>query len=387
MDFKTLAKNAADEVIALRRDLHMHPEASMQEFHTTDRICQELDKLAIPYRRLEPTGVISTIQGGKPGKTVALRADIDALSVEEHTDLPYKSQNPGLMHACGHDTHVAMLLGAAKILNGIKDQLHGTVRLIFQPSEETCEGARAVIAQGGLEGVDMIFGLHIAGTSPKGIVAMCPGAAASAADLFTITINGKSGHGANPQDCVDATVCAGAVISNLQSVVSREFPANKPLVVTVGKLTSGSRFNVISGQAVMEGTVRYYDPDFTGQVGAAITRIAEHTAAAFRCEAEVEYTHVVEPLINHDESYALLWHAAEQVVDDPAMMVTSSPMMGSEDFAEYTALTKGAFAMVGGGTDLPNHSDKIVFDEDSFRTGVALHCQVAWDFLNEEESL
>lgn len=161
----------------LRRDLHMHPEASMQEFRTTDRICQELDKLNIPYRRLEPTGVIGTIQGGRPGKTVALRADIDALSVEEHTDLPYKSQNPGLMHACGHDTHVAMLLGAARILSGMKDRLPGTVRLIFQPAEETALGTRAVIAQGGLEGVDMIFGLHIAGTSPKGIVAMCPGAA------------------------------------------------------------------------------------------------------------------------------------------------------------------------------------------------------------------
>ncbi len=386
MDFKALSKDVAAQVIDLRHDLHMHPEASMQEFRTTDRICQELDKLGIPYRRLEPTGVIGTIEGGKPGKTVALRADIDALSLDEHTDLPYKSQNEGFMHACGHDTHVAMLMGAAKVLNDIKDQLSGTVRLIFQPSEETCEGARAVIAQGGLEGVDMIFGLHISGPGKKGVVSMCPGASAAAADTFTITLNGKTGHGANPQECVDATVCAAAVISSLQTVVSREFPATKPLVATVGKLTSGSRFNIISGQAVLEGTVRYYEPEFTGRVGPAITRIAEHTAAAFRCEAVVDYQHIVEPLINHDEAFAYLWGAAEKAVDDPAMLVPGNPTMGSEDFAEYTALVPGAFAMLGGGTDLPNHSDQIVFDEDSFRTGVALHCQVAWDFLNGEKA-
>lgn len=387
MDFKALSKGVADEVIALRHDLHMHPEASMCEFRTTDRICQELDKLGIPYRRLEPTGVIGTIQGGKPGRTVALRADIDALSLDEHTDLPFKSQTPGFMHACGHDTHVAMLIGAAKILNDIKDQLSGTVRLVFQPSEETCEGARAVIAQGGLEGVDMIFGLHISGPAEKGVVSMCPGASAAASDTFTITINSKTGHGANPQECVDATVCAASVILNLQTVVSREFPTTKPLVVTVGKLTSGSRFNIISGQAVLEGTVRYYEPTYVDKVGPVITRIAEQTAAAFRCEATVDYQHIVEPLVNHDEAYALLWGAAGQVVDDPAMLVLGNPTMGSEDFAEYTALVPGAFAMVGGGTDLPNHSDRIVFDEDSFRTGVALHCQAAWNFLNEEEAL
>ncbi len=383
MDFKALSRQVADEVIALRHDFHMHPEASMCEFRTTDRICEELDKLSIPYRRLEPAGVIGTIEGGAPGKTVALRADIDALSLTETADVPFKSQNEGFMHACGHDTHAAMLLGAAKILSEHRSELKGTVRLIFQPGEEVAAGAKAVIAQGGLEGVDMIFGIHIAGGGvPTGIIATCPGSSAASADMFKITVTGKTGHGAMPEACVDATVAASAIVMNLQTMVSREFPATQPLVVTVGKLQSGSRFNIISGHAEMEGTCRCYDVKLHHALPAVMERIAKETAAAFRCEATVEYNMMTEPLVNDPDALAILRGAAAKVVDAPAMMVESTPQMGAEDFAEYTVLTKGAFAMLGGGTEYPNHSDKIVFDEDCFRTGVALHCQAAWDFLN-----
>ncbi len=385
MDFRELAKKVNDDVVAFRHDLHMHPEASTQEFRTTDRIAEELDKIGIPYRRLDPTGLIGTIEGGKPGKTIALRADIDALSITEKTDLEYKSQNDGFMHACGHDTHAAMLLGAAKVLNSIKDELKGTVRLVFQPAEELAVGAKAVIKQGGLEGVDFIFGIHIAGTAPVGCIAYCPGASASAADMFKITVKGKAGHGAMPDTAVDATVAAAAIVMNLQTMVSREFPPTQPVVVTVGKLVSGSRFNIVSGEAVLEGTGRSYDVGIHHRMPEVMTRIAKETAAAFRCEAEVEYNMMTEVLVNDADMLEIVKSAAKKVVDKQELVVEMKPMMGAEDFADYTVVTKGAFASLGGGGDYPNHSDHIVFDEDCFRTGVAMHCQVAYDFLNGEE--
>ena len=385
-DFKAMSKDIAQQVIDFRRDLHMHPEASMQEFRTTDRIAGELDKLGIPYRRLDPTGLIAEIKGGKPGKTVALRADIDALSITEKADVPFKSQNEGFMHACGHDTHAAMLLGAASILNSVKDELQGTVRLIFQPAEEVATGAKLVIEQGGVEGVDMIFGIHIGGSGiPAGAISYCPGASAAAADMFSIKVKGKAGHGAMPDACVDATVAAAAIVMNLQTMVSREVSPIQPLVVTVGKLESGSRFNIVSGEANMEGTCRCYDVAVHHKLPEAMTRIAQQTAAAFRCEAEVKYDMMTEVLMNDSESLEVAKKAAAKVVDKPELLFTMPAMMGGEDFAEYTVHTKGAFMMVGGGTPLPNHSDYIVFDEDCFRTGVALHCQVAWDYLNGED--
>lgn len=382
MDFRAMSKEVAPEVIELRHDFHQHPEASMAEFRTTDRIAEELDKMGIPYRRFDPTGLIATIQGGQPGKTVALRADIDALSITETADVPFKSQNEGFMHACGHDTHAAMLLGAAMILNKIKDQLKGTVKLLFQPAEEVATGAKLAIDQGALEGVDMIFGIHIAGQVPAGVVAICPGSSCSAADIFKIKIIGSAGHGAQPEATRDATVAAAALVMNLQTIVSRELPPTQPVVVTVGKLVSGSRFNIVSGEAYMEGTCRSFDPELHHKLPGIMERIAKETAATFRCEAEVEYHMMTEPLVNDPEALELVKQATAKIVDKPEMLVISKPQMGAEDFAEYTVHAKAAFAMVGGGSKEPNHSDHIVFDEDSFRTGVALHCQVAYDYLN-----
>lgn len=382
MDFRAMSKEVAPEVIELRHDFHQHPEASMAEFRTTDRIAEELDKMGIPYRRFDPTGLIATIQGGQPGKTVALRADIDALSITETADVPFKSQNEGFMHACGHDTHAAMLLGAAMILNKIKDQLKGTVKLLFQPAEEVATGAKLAIDQGALEGVDMIFGIHIAGQVPAGVVAICPGSSCSAADIFKIKIIGSAGHGAQPEATRDATVAAAALVMNLQTIVSRELPPTQPVVVTVGKLVSGSRFNIVSGEAYMEGTCRSFDPELHHKLPGIMERIAKETAATFRCEAEVEYHMMTEPLVNDPEALDLVKQATAKIVDKPEMLVISKPQMGAEDFAEYSVHTQAAFAMVGGGSKEPNHSDHIVFDEDSFRTGVALHCQVAYDYLN-----
>lgn len=382
MDFRAMSKEVAPEVIELRHDFHQHPEASMAEFRTTDRIAEELDKMGIPYRRFDPTGLIATIQGGQPGKTVALRADIDALSITETADVPFKSQNEGFMHACGHDTHAAMLLGAAMILNKIKAQLKGTVKLLFQPAEEVATGAKLAIDQGALEGVDMIFGIHIAGQVPAGVVAICPGSSCSAADIFKIKIIGSAGHGAQPEATRDATVAAAALVMNLQTIVSRELPPTQPVVVTVGKLVSGSRFNIVSGEAYMEGTCRSFDPELHHKLPGIMERIAKETAATFRCEAEVEYHMMTEPLVNDPEALELVKQATAKIVDKPEMLVISKPQMGAEDFAEYTVHAKAAFAMVGGGSKEPNHSDHIVFDEDSFRTGVALHCQVAYDYLN-----
>ena len=386
MDFKAMAQAVQPEVVAFRRDLHEHPEASFQEFRTTDQIAKEMDKLGIPYRRFDPTGLIAEIKGGKPGKTIALRADIDALSITEKTGLPFASKNEGFMHACGHDTHAAMLVGAAKVLMQVKDQLCGTVKLLFQPAEEVGRGAKAVIAQHGMDGVDFAFGIHIGSQMEVGTISMMAGASAAATDRFVVKVIGKASHGARPEQGVDATVAASAIVMNLQPVVSREVAATTPLVVTVGSLHSGSRFSIVSGEAVLEGTIRSYDVELHHQLPAIIERVVKGTAEAYRCEAEVQYDMLTEVLVNDPDAIDLVRKAAAKVADDPSIVEEGRPGMGGEDFSEYTVLTKAAFARLGAGGEYPNHSDYVVFDEDAFPTGVALHCQVAWDFLNGDNN-
>ncbi|MBC3515671.1 amidohydrolase [Neobittarella massiliensis] len=380
-DIRNRARELQDYVVAFRRDIHQHPEASLQEFRTTDRICEELDKLGISYRRTEPTGVIAEIQGGKgPGKCVALRGDIDALSLTEHTDLPFKSINDGFMHACGHDTHGAMLLGAARLLSEIRDQYSGTVRLLFQPAEEVCEGAKLMIEQGAMQDVDYAYGIHIIAQQPVGKIMGRAGATHAATDQYKITIKGKVCHGAAPHTGIDATVAAGSLIMNLQTMVSREFSPMEPLVVTIGQMHSGSRFNIVSGEAVLEGTIRSFNRDIHQQLPGVVERIAKMTAAAFRCEAEVQYDMITDVLICDQEATDLGLAAARKITDAD-MVADFEPQMGGEDFSEYTSYTKAGFFSLGGGGEWPQHSDRFTIDESAFETGVALYAQLALDAL------
>lgn len=381
MDVRALAAAVQPQVVAFRRDLHRHPEASFEEFRTTDQIAAKMDELHIPYRRMEPTGLIAEIQGKQPGKTIVLRADIDALSIEEKTELPFASENKGFMHACGHDTHAAMLVGAAMVLNDMKEQFHGTVRLLFQPAEEIARGAKQSIKEGVLEGADAIYGQHIMAQAAPGLVAIRDGAQAAAADVFRIKVKGKACHGAMPDTGVDATVAAAAIVMNLQTIVSREVSPMQPLVVTVGKLVSGTRFNIVSGDAYMEGTIRSFDPETHHALPGIVERIVKDTAAAYRCEAEVEYEMLTEVLMNDPAMTKLIEGAAKKVIAAPELLQECGKIMGAEDFADYTLSCKAGFAMIGGGGAYPQHSDHFCIDEDSMTTGVAMHVQVALDFL------
>ncbi len=380
---KDKAHGVAPYIIAIREDLHKHPEASLHEVRTTGVIAQELEKDGISFRRLDPTGIIAEIKGKKPGKMIALRADIDALSITEKTDVPFKSENPGFMHACGHDTHTSMLLGAAKILSGMKDELNGTVRFIFQPAEEIAEGAKLVVKQGGLEGVNMIFGMHIFSTLTPGCILTKPGAMAACADIFKIKVTGKASHGSMPEKGIDATVAAAAIVMNLQSIVSRELTPMQPCVVTVGKLVSGTRFNIVSGEAEMEGTCRCFDVEIHHSLPGIIERIAKKTAEAYRCTAEVEYTMMTEVLVNDPEATKLISSSAKKVVKSPELAGEAQMMMGAEDFAEYTTHCQAAFASLGGGGEAPQHSDYFWIDENALETGAAMYAQVAIDYLQQ----
>ena len=374
------AHQIKDETIAFRRDLHMHPEASFQEFRTTDKVAAALDELGVSYRRLEPTGLIAEI--GKPGKTVALRADMDALSIQEQTGCAFKSVNDGFMHACGHDAHTAMLLGAVKVLNSMKDELPGTVRFLFQPAEEVGKGAKAVVAQGGMEGVDAAFGIHCSVQTPVGALQCHPGGIAAAADRFKITVKGKACHGAYPQTGMDATVCASAMILNLQTMVSREFSPMDTLVVTVGSIHSGSRFNIVSGEAVMEGTIRSFSREVHEQIPVVLKRICEETAKTFRCTAEVDYDVLTDVLVNEENMVELGFEAARKVTD-PQLVTHNSPAMGAEDFCEYTKYAPSAFFRLGVGGEWPGHSDHYEIDEEALEIGVAFYAQVAVDALGK----
>ena len=371
MDIKKLAKEVFPYVVEMRRDFHSHPEPSFEEFRTTKRIAEELDAMGIPYRLFKPTGLIGEIKGGKPGKCIALRADIDALSTVEKTGLPYASQNEGYMHACGHDTHTAMLLGAAKILMSVKDELCGTVKLIFQPAEELASGAKCIIEQGVLDGVDAAFGQHIFSGIPAGMLSISEGALLPAADYFKLTVTGKASHGALPDEGCDATVAASAIVMALQTISSREFSPLDPIVVTVGTLNSGARFNIISGEATLEGTVRIFNKDIHPRMPEIIERIAKQTAAAFRCDAELDYQFKTEILVNEPHMTAIARAAAGKLVSED-MIAPFKRNMGGEDFAAYTAHVPSAFVSLGGGGDAPQHSDMFCIDESAMEVGTAL---------------
>lgn len=388
MDIKKLGKKYKDYVIDLRRHFHMYPESSFQEFETSKRVKEELDKLGIPYEELATTGVLATIEGAKPGKTVALRADMDALEIQETNDIPYKSKNEGKMHACGHDGHTAMLLGAASIFMDLKDEIKGTIKLIFQPAEEIAAGAKKMIEESNfMDSVDSVFGIHLWSDLPVGKVSVPEGPRMAAADFFDIHVKGKAGHGSMPHQTVDAVVVASSIVMNLQSFVSREISPLDSAVLSIGSFHSGTRFNIIAGDAKLSGTSRCFSPEIREQFPKSIERISKSIAASYGASAELDYNHGTPPTINEKESAAIAQGAVEKLLGESANTYMEKTT-GGEDFAFFLEKAPGAFAFVGirndeKGANLPHHHDKFNMDEDALEIGSMLYAQYALDFLNK----
>ena len=369
------------EMIAIRRDLHRHPELSFHEVRTPALIADFLEGLGLEVRRnVGGRGVVGTLKGGKPGKTIALRADFDALPIQDEKDVEYRSTVPGVMHACGHDGHTAALLGTAKVLTKYQDQLPGTVVFIHQFAEELAPGgARPMIEDGCLDGVDVIYGCHLQSTMPFGNVYYREGYIQAAADKFTIIVKGKGGHGAIPHETVDPIIIGAQIAMNLQTIASRKVDPLKQLVVSIGSFHAGDAFNVIPESAVLTGTVRTYDPEVRDMAEQSLIKIATTVAEANDAVAEVNYARGYDALYNHPAETSLAKEALTTV--DGANVVETPPVMPGEDFSYYTQKVPGSFFFTGAQMENPasvhpHHSAKFDFDERAMVVSAKGFCSI-----------
>ena len=396
MEITELVKMLEGYVRDLRREFHQYPELSYEEIETTKRIAAELETMGIPYE-IHPeknTGLIAIIHGAHEGSAVALRADIDALNVTEINDVDFKSRHEGKMHACGHDSHIAMLLGAARMLLAMKDDIYGTVYLIFQPAEELGSGASYMMRFGNwYDEIGAIFGAHAWIDTPAGKISVKEGANLAAGDQFTIRVHGKSGHASQPQQTVDAVVVSAAIVMNLQSIVSRHYSATEPVVLTIGMLHSGDRFNIIAGEAVMEGTTRFFDPTIGADLKSTMEQIIMDTAHAYGATAELEYKEMVLPTINDKECTAIMSQAVVDVLGKDALFDISETM-GGEDFAYYLKHKPGCFAFVGiynpaVGAVHSHHSNNFTMDDSvlSGASGVYAQSAINWLKLHRKKNI
>lgn len=343
-------------LVEIRRDLHRHPELAFEEQRTAGVVAAELARLGIEHRTgIGRTGVVGVIRGSRPGPVLAIRADMDALPIQEETGLPFASAIPGKMHACGHDLHTATLLGVGTVLQGLREHLAGEVRLIFQPAEEVVGGAKAMIADGAMEGVSMALSLHNRPEIPVGRFGIVHGPATSASDSFEIVVHGKSGHGARPYAAVDPIVAAAQLIGQLQTIVSRDVRALDACVVTVGSIHAGEAHNVIPDRCVMKGTVRTRQPEAREAAEQGIRRICEGIAAGLRVRCDVTYRHGTPALINDETMLQRTVAAIQAQIGDVADEY--EPSLGGEDFA-YMAQMVPAFRLLVGSSQ-PGRTDKV----------------------------
>ncbi|MGX6445179.1 M20 family metallopeptidase [Neobacillus sp. K501] len=359
------------ELVVIRRDLHMHPELSFQEKRTPAFIANYLKELGLDVKTgVGGNGVVGYLKGGKPGKTIALRADFDALPIEDEKEVSYKSKVPGVMHACGHDIHTAALLGVAKTLSKVKDEIKGTVVFLHQHAEELSPGgAVGMIADGCLEGVDEVYGAHVEVNFPIGTIAVNDGYVHAASDAFDITIFGKGGHGAEPHRCIDPVVIGSHLVVDFQNIVSRRIDPLHPAVVTVGAFNSGHAHNVIPDKAYLKGTVRTYDKEVRLQVEKEINLIAQQTAEKHGAKIDVKYTKGYIALYNHPKETEYIKQLSSEIFGEENVVLKPADM-GGEDFAYYVDAVPGTFFWVGGGNpDLnavyPHHHPKFDVDEKS----------------------
>lgn len=366
-------------MIALRRELHEHPELSWGERESARRVARALGELGVGAEPVSGTGLVAEISGRRAGPLVALRADLDALPLAEATGLPFASTVPGVMHACGHDAHSAMLFGAAALLHARRPPL--PVRLLWQPAEELGTGARALREAGVLEGVAAIFGVHVDNRYPTGTLVVTDGAVNASSDGFRVTVRGRGGHAARPHETVDAVVTAAAIVLALQTVVAREIDPADPAVLTVGRLQAGEVSNVIAETAVLEGTLRALDSAVRARLAASLTRVATATGTAHGAGVEVEILEGTPLVYNAPEMAALARSAAAEVVGSENLRALRRANLGGEDFGCYLERVPGAFIRVGAGragaTMHPAHSCRFDLDEGCLSAGAAWLAQVA----------
>lgn len=388
MNVKELAKEQESYVIQCRHYLHSHPELSTKEVNTTRFIKEELEKMGVEVQEFEGiTGCVGTIKGDKPGKTVMLRADIDALPITENPGKSYCSLNPGVMHACGHDCHTSMLLGAAKILSAHRDEIHGTVKLIFQMAEEIGRKSEEYVKRGALEGVDAIFGMHIWSAVPAGKVNFESGERMACSDRFTIKIHGKSSHGSAPHEGKDAIIAGAAAIQALQTIPSRINNPFNALVVTVGIFNGGTKENIIADQAELTGTVRAFNREFRNSMPEVIKSVVEPVVKGYGCSVEVDYYFGPSPLINdHEDLVQIARGAASKEMGEDAL-IPLKKMTGAEDFSVYMETVPGVFGYLGcrneeKGIIAAHHHPAFDVDEDVLYHGTGIYVQFALDYLN-----
>jgi carboxypeptidase Ss1 len=396
MDVLSEAKAVDSETIKTRRAIHQHPELSYHEKATARMVAERLRSLGIQVKEgIGGTGVLGILKGSKPGKVVGLRADMDALPVEETADVEFRSKAKGVMHACGHDTHVAMLLAAARILAEHKNELRGTVKFLFQPAEEQGGrgGAKPMIEAGVMTGpkVDYVFGLHIEGTTYRsGEFAVRQGAIMAAPDSFKIRVIGKGGHGAYPHETIDPIYIAGQLIVTLQGVSGRMIDPVQPFVVSVCNIHAGTKDNIIPDEAILEGTIRTLDEKTRASAKAHVRKMVTDVTKAFGGRAEIQFMEDAYPVtVNHPETAA---RVAELLATIPGATVkTAAQVMGGEDFSRFLLKAPGTFYFLGSRNDskgciYPNHSSKFKVDEDVLRLGAASLALLAMEFGNPRNS-
>ena len=389
MGIHPLIEQDREYITALRRWFHSHPELSMKEFETARRIEEELAAIGVPTRRVGGTGVLGTIQGRRgPGKKIVLRADTDALPIRDEKTVPYASQCPGVMHACGHDAHTAALLGAARALKKLEDSLSGEIGFVFQPGEEYGKGAVLFLQDGALEGADRSFGVHMQSNLPVGQVAMNLGAENASVDHFTIRIHGRSAHVSTPELGADALYAAAQIVTALQGLVGRLKSPTDPALIGVGVLRAGEGYNIVAREAVIEGTVRCFSEETRAMINGKIADTARGVAALYNTTAEIETESFTRALINDARVYAETAPLVEKVVGR-GNLVVKELSLGGDDMAEIMAVVPGVYAFVGSGSKavpgsrLAHHTPGFDIDERCLTIAASLYVESALFWLKQ----
>ena len=389
MAIHPLIEQDKDYIISLRRWFHSHPELSMKEFETAKRIEKELNAIGILARRVGGTGVLGVLKGRKgPGRRVVLRADTDALPIQDEKTVPYASQCPGVMHACGHDAHTAALLGAARALKKLEDSLSGEIGFVFQPGEEYGKGAVLFLQDGALEGADRSFGVHMQSNLPVGQVAMNLGAENASVDHFTIRIHGRSAHVSTPELGADALYAAAQIVTALQGLVGRLKSPTDPALIGVGVLRAGEGYNIVAREAVIEGTVRCFSQETRAMINGKIADTARGVAALYNTTAEIETESFTRALINDARVYAETAPLVEKVVGR-GNLVVKELSLGGDDMAEIMAVVPGVYAFVGSGSEavpgsrLAHHTPGFDIDERCLTIAASLYVESALFWLKQ----